>query len=292
MYTITAVGIVILFAAGIWFFANGIRDRRDPTAPTRHRTPRTRIPRQTKILFAVGIALGLAAWLLSGWFVLFPIIPIAAVGVPYLLGSSAAADDIERLNALEEWVRNLTGVLAAGSGLEQAIIATHRGMPQALRPEITSLITRLRGNVSIDEALLRFADDLDDSTGDYVVGALRQAARLRGSGLTAALKRLSESVAENVRNRRTSEAERQGPRTTARWVTVITVALIAGLFLFSNYMDPYKQPLLQPVLFLEFVGFGLVLGWMKRYTLPVKYPRFIGTKDREAANNARARSAA
>ena len=157
---------------------------------------------------------------------------------------------------------------------------------------VITLVAVLRGNVSIDEALLRFADDLDDSTGDYVVGALRQAARLRGSGLTAALKRLSESVAENVRNRRTSEAERQGPRTTARWVTVITVALIAGLFLFSNYMDPYKQPLLQPVLFLEFVGFGLVLGWMKRYTLPVKYPRFIGTKDREAANNARARSAA
>lgn len=292
MYTIAAVGIVLLFATGIWFFANGIRDRRDPTAPTRHRTPRNRIPRQTKIVFAVGTALGLAAWLLSGWFVLFPIIPIAAVGVPYLLGSSAAADDIERLNALEEWVRNLTGVLAAGSGLEQAIIATHRGMPQALRPEITSLITRLRGNVSIDEALLRFADDLDDSTGDYVVGALRQAARLRGSGLTAALKRLSESVAENVRNRRTSEAERQGPRTTARWVTIITVALIAGLFLFTNYMDPYKQPLFQPVLFLEFVGFGLVLGWMKRYTLPVKYPRFIGTKDRDAASTARARSAA
>ena len=292
MYTFTAVGLLILFAAGMWFFLNGIRDRRDLTAPSRNRTPYTRIPKQTKIMFALGTVAGLLAWLVSGWFGLFPIIPIAAVGVPYLLGASAAAEDIDRLNALEEWVRNLTGVLAAGSGLEQAIIATHRGMPEALRPEITSLITRLRGNVHIDEALLRFADDLDDSTGDYVVGALRQAARLRGSGLTAALKRLSESVAENVRNRRTSEAEREGPRTTARWVTVITVTLISGLFLFTSYMDPYKQPLFQPVLFLEFIGFGLVLGWMRRYTLPIKYPRFIGTHDRDAAKNARTRSAA
>ena len=73
-----------------------------------------------------------------------------------------------------------------------------------------------------------FADDLDDATGDLVAANLILGARRRGAGLASVLESLAESVADDVRARRAIEADRAKPRTTARWVTIITVVR-AGL---------------------------------------------------------------
>ena len=86
----------------------------------------------------------------------------------------------------------------------------------------------------------------------------------------------------------------QGLAAVFAGMVTIPFALMMALssFYSGRVVERYGRGLVVTGLAIVFVGFGLVLGWMKRYTLPVKYPRFIGTKDREAANNARARSAA
>lgn len=275
MYSILAAILALTPIIGGWLIYQGWHDRRDPSAPTKHRKV-VQISRKTQLLIIIGIAIGAAGWLITGWFICLVIAPALTVGLPQLLGKPAAEAEIARLNAMEEWVRNLSGVLSAGAGIEQAIIATHRSIPSALDAEISKFIQRLRSNTPINDALRRFAADLDDSTGDLVAGALIQAAALRGTGLAAALNRLAMSVSEDVRNRRAVEAARKGARTTARWVTIITVGFVVALFVATDFMNFYSSPLGQ-ILFLAFAAaFAAVLWWMKALTKPIKFSRFLG----------------
>ena len=73
-----------------------------------------------------------------------------------------------------------------------------------------------------------FADELDDPTGDLVAANLILGARRRGAGVASVLEALAESVAADVRARREIEADRAKPRSTARWVTIITVGPLAN----------------------------------------------------------------
>ena len=241
MYTLMAVLLVLLLLGALTLIYHGWKDRRDPTAPQKHRRTPIHISRKYRLLIIAGTLVGALTWMVSGWFIALPISPIAFVALPYLLGKPAAEGEIARLNAMEEWVRNLSGVLAVGTGIEQAIIATHKAMPEALTDEISRLIQRLRTNTPINDALRSFATDLDDATGDLIVGSLIQSAAIRGSGLTAVLDRLSRSVAEDVRNRRAVEAARKGSRTTARWVTIITIGFITGLFVLTTTWPSTKH---------------------------------------------------
>lgn len=277
MYTLLAILLVLVLLGGIALIYNGWKDRRDPTAPQRHRRSPIKIIRRNKILLVAGVLVGGLTWMVSGWFIALPLGPVIFVGLPFLLGKPAAEGEIARLNAMEEWVRNLSGVLAVGTGIEQAIIATHKAMPEALTTEISRLIQRLRTNTPIIDALRGFADDLDDATGDLIVGSLIQSAAIRGSGLTAVLDRLSRSVAEDVRNRRAVEAARKGSRTTARWVTIITIGFTVGLFLFTDYMTFYKTPAGQLIFLVKIAGFIACLLWMKKLIQPPKLSRFLGT---------------
>lgn len=277
MYTLLAILLVLVLLGGIALIYNGWKDRRDPTAPQRHRRSPIKISRRNKILLVAGVLVGGLTWMVSGWFIALPLGPVILVGLPFLLGKPAAEGEIARLNAMEEWVRNLSGVLAVGTGIEQAIIATHKAMPEALTTEISRLIQRLRTNTPIIDALRGFADDLDDATGDLIVGSLIQSAAIRGSGLTAVLDRLSRSVAEDVRNRRAVEAARKGSRTTARWVTIITIGFTVGLFLFTDYMTFYKTPAGQLIFLVQIAGFIACLLWMKKLIQPPKLSRFLGT---------------
>ncbi|MBT2265981.1 type II secretion system F family protein [Rhodococcus erythropolis] len=283
MYTLMAVLLVLLLLGALTLIYHGWKDRRDPTAPQKHRRSPIHISRKYRLLIIAGTLVGALTWMVSGWFIALPISPIVFVALPYLLGKPAAVGEIARLNAMEEWVRNLSGVLAVGTGIEQAIIATHKAMPEVLTDEISRLIQRLRTNTPINDALRSFATDLDDATGDLIVGSLIQSAAIRGSGLTAVLDRLSRSVAEDVRNRRAVEAARKGSRTTARWVTIITIGFITGLFVLTDYMAFYKTPAGQLIFVVEIAAFIGCLLWMKKLVQPPKLPRFLGTT-RKAAN--------
>ena len=130
---------------------------------------------------------------------------------------------------MEEWTRSLSGVLTVGVGLEQALVATLRSTPDPIRPEVTRLVARLRARWATEDALRAFADELDDATGDLIAANLILGARRRGAGLASVLEGLAESVAADVRARREVEADRAKPRATARWVTIITVGVLAVL---------------------------------------------------------------
>jgi Flp pilus assembly protein TadB len=231
---------------------------------------------RTKLLLAAGIIAGLIVWLLSGWIIAVLILPTAFAGLPTLLVAPASKAEIERVSAMEEWTRGLAGVLTVGVGLDQALIATLRSTPEAIKPEVSTLVARIQGRWDTVTALRAFADDLDDATGDLIAGSLRLGASRQGSGLAAVLQGLAQTVAEDVRMRRAVEADRAKPRTTARWVTIISIGALAYLTLNSSYIAPYGSPIGQLVLLVLLSAYIGALLWMRQMAQGEKPPRFIG----------------
>lgn len=274
-----------LVVLGILGVIAGLRERpvRTP-APVRHRLPTIRVPKRTRWLLAAGLVLGVTAALLTGWLLAVVVIPVAAIGLPVLLSSGDETEQIRRLEAMEEWIRGLSGVLTSGVGLEQALIATLRSTPDAIRPEVGRLVARLRARWSTEAALRAFADDLDDATGDLIAANLILGAKRRGPGLASVLEALAESVSADVRARRQVEADRAKPRTTARWVTIITIGVLAVLAFTGTYVDPYKSPFGQLLLSVLLGAYAAVLIWMRRMAAGKPLPRFIGVAAREEAS--------
>lgn len=239
--------------------------------------------RRTKVLAVFGLVVGFVVALLTGWVVALVLVPVAVVGLPTLLSAPASAARIDKLEALEEWTRSLAGVLTVGAGLEEALRATLRSTPEAIRPEVAKLVARLRARVGTEEALRAFADDLDDTTGDFVAANLILGARRRGQGLASVLETLAESVAADVGARRAIEADRAKPRTTARWVTIITVSVLGFLTLTGDYIAPYGTPLGQVLLVLLLSAYVSLLLWMRNMAKGEALPRFLGPAAYEGA---------
>lgn len=237
-----------------------------------------RLSPRTRRLLGAGLVAGLLAWLVTGWFVAVLVLPVAFAGLPVLLLVPQGDTPIARLEAMEEWTRSLAGVLTVGVGIEQALIATARSTPDAIRPEVSTLVARLRARWSTADALRAFADDLDDATGDLIAASLLLGATRRGNGLVSVLEGLASTVADDVRIRRAIEADRAKPRTTARWVTMITVAVLALFSLNSSYIAPYGSGIGQLVLVLLLAGYVGALLWLRQMAAGTKLPRFIGGK--------------
>ncbi|MBD3782765.1 MAG: type II secretion system F family protein [Micrococcales bacterium] len=242
-----------------------------------------RLDRRTRVLLAAGAVIGVAVAALTGWLVAIPLAPAAVAGLPVLLSAPPSASRIERLEAMEEWTRSLSGILTAGVGLEQALISTLRSTPEAIRPEVTRLASRLRARWATEDALRAFADELDDATGDLIAGNLILGARRRGSGVASFLEALAESTAADVAARREIESDRAKPRSTARWVTLITVGVLAVLALTGDYIRPYGSPVGQVLLALLLGLYVATLVWMRRMSTGKPLPRFIGSAAKATA---------
>jgi Flp pilus assembly protein TadB len=234
-----------------------------------------RVPRRILISGVVGVAGGVLVALLSGWVIAIVVFPLAAVGLPMILGASDEAHTIERLEGLAEWTRNLSGVITVGVGLEGSLVATLRTAPDVIRPEVATLVSRIRSRWNTQEALRAFADDFHDSTGDLVAATLILAAQKRADGLSQILSGLAESVSAEVAARRHLEADRAKPRQTARIVTLITLVCLLVMATTGHYLDPYRSPVGQivlSVLLALYVG-GLVI--MRRMARVKALPRLL-----------------
>lgn len=272
----TAVVAAALVGAGIVVAVLGFMPAAPASTKPRSTSNTPKVKRSTWIKIVVGAAIGLVAAILSGWVILIALIPLALVGLPYLLGSGTDIAGIKKLDALEEWTRSLSGILGAGVSLEQAIVTSQASAPPAIQPQLNALAARLRSRMSSEEALRRFADDLSDTTADKIVCALILGARRRNIGLTGILEDLAESVAEDVAARRMVQAERARQTTTVRYVTLITVVIFGGFLLMGGtYVAPYGTAVGQPILAVLLACYVGVLVWLRKMNRAEPLPRLL-----------------
>lgn len=243
-----------------------------------------RLPRRTVLLLTASIATGLVLSVVTGWLVAVLVVPAATLGLPYLLSAPPAETTIRRLEAMDEWTRSLAGVLGAGVGLEQAIGATLRSTPEAIRPEVARLVARLRARWDTEAALKAFADDLDDVTGDLIAANLILAARRRSRSLAGTLQAVAESVTEDVASRRRVEAGRAKPRGSARLVTMFSAGVLVVLAFTGDYVAPYRTPLGQILLVVLLAAYAAGLWWMRKMAEAKPPPRILGPAARAGAS--------
>ncbi|MFF3207723.1 type II secretion system F family protein [Streptomyces sp. NPDC002962] len=235
-----------------------------------------RLRRRTLTVAAVSVFA--AVWLVSGNFVGGALLGAAVIGVPWLIAPAQMAQDrIGQLEALSEWTQRLAGLLRLGMGLEQAMMTSRKGAPDELAPQIVTLSDRLRLGWRPEGALRAFADELNDVTADKVIAALILSVNDRGPGLAQALEDLAGTVRDEVAKKRAIEADRAKPRTTVRWMTVITVGVVVGGFFVPSYTKPYSTLLGQLVLALLTAGFIGVLALMRQLGSFRRIPRFMIT---------------
>ncbi|WP_432198853.1 type II secretion system F family protein [Streptomyces sp. bgisy027] len=217
-------------------------------------------------------------WLVSGNFVGGVLLGAAVIGVPWLITPGQVAKArIGQLEGLSEWTQRLAGLLRLGMGLEQAMIASRQGAPDELAPQVVNLSDRLRLGWRPEGALRAFADELDDVTADKVIAALILSVNDRGPGLAQALEDLSGTVRDEVARKRSIEADRAKPRTTVRWMTFITLGIVAAGFFVPSYTRPYSTLLGQLVLAFLTAAFIGVLALMRQLGSFRRVPRFLIT---------------
>ncbi|MCI3273364.1 type II secretion system F family protein [Streptomyces cylindrosporus] len=235
-----------------------------------------RLRRRTLAVAAVVVFAGV--WLVSGNFVGGALLGAAVIGVPWLITPAQMAQErIGQLEALSEWTQRLAGLLRLGMGLEQAMITSRQGAPDELAGQIVNLSDRLRLGWRPDGALRAFAEELDDVTADKVTAALILSVNDRGPGLAQALEDLAATVREEVAKKRAVEADRAKPRTTVRWMTIITVGVVVAGFFVPSYTTPYSTLLGQLVLAFLTAGFVGVLALMRQLGSFRRIPRFLVT---------------
>ncbi|MEU0650336.1 type II secretion system F family protein [Streptomyces umbrinus] len=235
-----------------------------------------RLRRRTLAVLAVVVFV--TVWLVSGNFVGGVLLGAAVVGVPWLVSPAQMAQErIGQLEALSEWTQRLAGLLRLGMGLEQAMVTSRQGAPDELSPQIVNLSDRLRLGWRPQGALRAFAGELNDVTADKVVAALILSVNDRGPGLAQALEDLAGTVRDEVAKRRAIEADRAKPRTTVRWMTIITVGIVVAGFFVPSYTQPYSTLLGQLVLAFLTAAFIGVLALMRQLGAFRRIPRFLIT---------------
>jgi Flp pilus assembly protein TadB len=182
-----------------------------------------------------------------------------------LSGAAGERRALARLEALATWTESLRDTIAGAVGLEQAIPASLRVAAPVIKEPLTRLVERLHIRVPMPDALLLFADDLDDPGADLIIAALVINARLRGPGLRDLLGSLSASVREELDMRRKVTAERRSIRRSVQIVVGVSAGMALALALFDHaFLAPYDGASGQVVLAAVVGIYALGIFWLRR----------------------------
>jgi tight adherence protein B len=180
----------------------------------------------------------------------------------------------DRTEAIASWTEMLRDTMAAAAGLEQAIITTAPLAPEAIRPEIAALVTRLQRE-RLGPALAALGEDLADPTADLVVSALTLAASGEAQELGELLASLASAARDSATMRIRVDATRARTRTSVRIITSVTVGMALLLIVLNrSYLTPFNSATGQIVLLAVFACFGGAFIWlasMAHYIAPERF---------------------
>lgn len=249
---------------------------------------RSRARRKSYRLAAAAMAAAaVVTWLVSGLPVLGVLAAAAVPGVPWLLAAgSAERRAITRLEAVGDWTRRLRDITGTGAGLQSAIVTAAATAPAPIEEQTKLLAARLQAAVPARQALLEFADEIDDSVCDQIVAALLLHLRDRGEKLGTVLTAIADAAGREVAVRTEVDAERSGARFSIRFMVGFSLLVVAVAAVAGDYMAPYGTGYGQLVMTVLAGGFIAVLLWVRRLTSPTSVPRMFGNSHGVAETDA------
>lgn len=271
---------------GLLLVAAGVRGR-DPGRPRprlMRRHPQAKggpAGRQRMLRIAGAVTVGLVAAVASGWLVGGLLAGLGCWWLPRLLGPDRGqARRLDRIEAVATWTEMLRDILAAASGLEQAILATAGLAPPAITTEITGLAARLQRGQRLAPALRATAEELADPTADLVIAALVLAAEHQARQLTDLLGSLAGAAREQAAMRLRVEAGRARSRTSVRVIAGTTVVFAVALVVLDRpYLAAYDTGTGQLVLLTVGALFAVGFAWMTRTTAFAEPDRVLAPSD-------------
>jgi Flp pilus assembly protein TadB len=250
-----------------------------PARPAGKPSRRRNLPgrRQLTVRLALGIGVGALTLLLTRWVVAGIALGLLAAFWDRIAGGEASERlAISRLEAMASWTESLRDTIAGAVGLEQAIPATAINAGAVIRPSLNLLVDRLRIREPLPNALMAFAEDIDDPSADVICAALVLNARLRGPGLRDVLTALAISAREELDARRRIEASRKSVRRSVRIVLVIILGVMGLLTVLNRtYVQPYSTFTGELVLALVVLLLAAGLLWLRRLASPRRVERFL-----------------
>jgi Flp pilus assembly protein TadB len=280
-----AVGLVLLVRELIG------REHRPGIPPPRRPLARLR-PDSSGRRALLAVAAGLAVLAITRWPVAGLAAGLAVVFLPRVLSTRRQQRRTAKLEGLEQWTRRLGDMLTASRGLEEALEASARSAPAAIKEPVTALAARLNARTGTQAALRTFAAEIDDPAGDRIAAALIIATGHRGGGVRDVLNALAVMIARDVAARREIEAERAQHRTTLRWIAVFMGGFTVFAVLNRSYSSPYGTIPGEVVLALVTALYAAGLGWLYRLGSMPAAGRFLAEDDQRdpARDRAMARS--
>lgn len=285
MTSLLAITTGLLIIGGLLGISYGLRRRSRPASrrtesilhwwATATRRPPGLSGRRRDMILLLSMIIGGVVAMLTGWLILIVVLPLLALGLPYLL-TLPKPRDIELLEALDRWVRSLSATLATGKSITDAIRISRRTAPPVLADEINLLVTRLNNRWETRNALMRFADTIDSPDADGVIAALILASSRGANGASVTLQALADSIQAQLKGRRAVEVERSKPYVVVRQVTVISLSTLVLVFLLSpDFFAPYRTPLGQALLSVLLISYVVSLLLMRRRAQQPDRPRIL-----------------
>lgn len=188
------------------------------------------------------------------------------------------ADQRELIEAIATWTEQLRDTIVAAHGLEQAIVVTSELAPVVIAPAVRRLAAALRYG-SVDDALRRFADDVNHPTCDFVVAALITAHNHQARELGALLTHLSECAREESRVQLRVWVSRARTRSAVRIIGWVVVLFACALVVFDpSYLAPFATSQGFVMLALDAAIFVSALAMLRRLSNVGQPQRFIGRR--------------
>lgn len=286
VHAVLAAAAAALVGAGVWGLGLALYGRDPRVGQFRSRTSRVRLSgasilSRRRLLRWLSAVLGAAAvWLLTGWPIAGLLVAVFVLTASFFFGGGKIANArIERLEAVEQWVRQLSDTMSAGAMPVQTIVRSADHAPAPIAEPVRRLATRLSTpRLDKKQSLDAFADDIDDALGDIVVLALHRAVDSRGrERVPQVLQTLAEAVAAEVKARRAIEKERAGPRKETEAICIVLVVFIGALSIFTNYTAAYGTVQGQLVMLVLGGVALLALAMMRRLTVGGQPPRILAS---------------
>lgn len=249
-------------------------------ATVKDRPPRTQARKLTidnrAALF--GLAAGLFVVAVTKWWAAGLLTVAAFVLIPMMQAERAAqVRDRQRIVALASWVEAVRDLLAAASGIEEAIVRSTVSLPTGSL--ITEQVWRLKAvteTLGLREGLRRLGEDLADPIADYVTAALLVASERPSGAVHAQLTEAASNARELVSVRERVEASRSRMWTTSTTIGLISVVMVAFIVATqSTYAAWYSSFSGQCILLACGAIEMVAMVWMARMARPAPGHRVV-----------------